>query len=421
MSKETSAAGEPSYIAFISYRHKPLDKSAAIKIQKTIERYTVPKDLREQAGGKKLGKVFRDEDELPTGSSLSDSIVYALDHSKYLIVICTPDLPLSKWCEQEIRYFLQTHGRDHIIAVLADGEPNESFSPLLLYKYDEDGNIIENVEPLAANIGGPNHTIDNKHYKKESVRVLAALIGCPFDALWQRERRARANRIAKASIAAAVVMAAFIIVVVNKNSQIKARNKVISEQNGTLQERLSSSLVDLGFSYLEKYDIKEALKNGIAAVQEGEYADRYDRRAGLLLSRALNAYKYEEASSRKLYEQDAEITEIIQSGDGSRLYFADALGTAKCTDPGSGKVLWEFSASQEYQTQLNLNDAQLFVLETKGLVLYKTKATLTAVDEKTGAISWKYEYAGGSSGNSFIALSPDGSKIILMDEPPGMV
>ena len=70
-----------SYIAFISYRHKPLDKQAAEMIQKRIENYRVPKEFREKAGGDRLGMVFRDEDELPASSSLSDSITYALDHT----------------------------------------------------------------------------------------------------------------------------------------------------------------------------------------------------------------------------------------------------------------------------------------------------------------------------------------------------
>ena len=46
---------ERSYIAFISYRHTPLDREAAERVQKKIENYTVPKEFREQVGGKKLG------------------------------------------------------------------------------------------------------------------------------------------------------------------------------------------------------------------------------------------------------------------------------------------------------------------------------------------------------------------------------
>ena len=177
---------EPSYIAFISYRHLPLDMEAAKRIQKKIENYTIPKDFREQFGGKKFGHVFRDEDELPSTASLSDSIYYALDRSKFLIVICTPDLPQSRWCEAEIKYFLKTHDRDHILAVLADGEPDQSFSPYILHDFDSEGNPIADYEPLAANIDGPNHTLNKRALNKEVTRLFAAFLGCPFDALWQR-------------------------------------------------------------------------------------------------------------------------------------------------------------------------------------------------------------------------------------------
>ncbi|MBO4288740.1 MAG: toll/interleukin-1 receptor domain-containing protein, partial [Lachnospiraceae bacterium] len=191
----SAPADERSYVAFISYRHKELDREAAIRIQKKIENYIVPKEYREKVGGKKLGIVFRDEDELPASSSLSDSITYALDHTQYLIVICTPDLPQSKWCLQEVSYFLKTHDRDHVLAVLVDGTPEESFPEQLRFTYDAEGRQLAEVEPLAANIAGGNHSINKKTFSKEVVRLFAAIIGCPFDALWQRERRARTNRL----------------------------------------------------------------------------------------------------------------------------------------------------------------------------------------------------------------------------------
>ena len=66
---------ERSYIAFISYRHLPVDKQAAELVQKKIENYTIPKELREKYGAKKFGHVFRDEDELPTVSASDDGKV----------------------------------------------------------------------------------------------------------------------------------------------------------------------------------------------------------------------------------------------------------------------------------------------------------------------------------------------------------
>ena len=51
------------YLAYISYRHEGLDRKAAEMIQERINGYTIPKELRRKPGMKKLGTVFRDEEE----------------------------------------------------------------------------------------------------------------------------------------------------------------------------------------------------------------------------------------------------------------------------------------------------------------------------------------------------------------------
>ena len=213
---------ERSYAAFISYRHLPLDRRVALLVQRRLESYVVPKEYRDRVGRRRLSPVFRDEDELPLSSNLTDSILQALDRSEYLIVICTPELPKSLWCEAEIRYFLKHHDRNRLLAVLADGTPAESFSPLMLHEFDGDGNIVRDIEPLAANIAGPNHAIRRGALAKELTRLRAAVLGCPFDALWQRERRAFMGRLA---LLLAVVLAALSIffgMLFTKNREIHA-------------------------------------------------------------------------------------------------------------------------------------------------------------------------------------------------------
>lgn len=76
-------------------------------------------------------RVFRDREELTT-RDLSASIEEALSASKFLIVICTKQLPLSAWCNREVETFIRLRGIDHVILVLVEGEPSTSFSPALL-------------------------------------------------------------------------------------------------------------------------------------------------------------------------------------------------------------------------------------------------------------------------------------------------
>ena len=80
------------YDAFISYRHLQLDKAVAKRLHTLIETYHIPKSVQKLSGKKKMGKVFRDEEELPLATSLSDNIRTALDASQWLIVVCTPAL-----------------------------------------------------------------------------------------------------------------------------------------------------------------------------------------------------------------------------------------------------------------------------------------------------------------------------------------
>ncbi|MBR3468325.1 MAG: toll/interleukin-1 receptor domain-containing protein [Lachnospiraceae bacterium] len=227
------------YVAFISYRHTELDKKVAKKVHYMVEHYIIPKELRKD-GNKKLGKVFRDEEELPVSSNLTQSIETALDHSKFLIVICTPNLIQSIWCQREIAYFIEKHGRDHVVGILVDGTPDESFPKLLTQhiELDEDGNeSIREVEPLAANLTDVNHRYKESRLRKEAVRLYAALLGCPFDSLWQREKRQKMRKLVALMALAMTIALAFCASIYRKNLEITARNVQIEEQNVQIQSQ----------------------------------------------------------------------------------------------------------------------------------------------------------------------------------------
>ena len=98
---------ERRYIAFISYRHLPLEKDIAKKLHRRIEHYVIPTGLRKN-GEKKLGYVFRDQEELPISGNLSENIQNALNRSEYLIVICSPETVKSAWVRREISFFLES-------------------------------------------------------------------------------------------------------------------------------------------------------------------------------------------------------------------------------------------------------------------------------------------------------------------------
>ena len=95
------------YNAFISYRHAPLDSAIATHVQRKLEHFHVPHKLKKKLKREKITRIFRDKDELPITSDLSNTIEEALFNSDFLIVLCSTNTHLSTWVEREIKLFLQ--------------------------------------------------------------------------------------------------------------------------------------------------------------------------------------------------------------------------------------------------------------------------------------------------------------------------
>ncbi len=186
------------YNAFISYKHAPLDSKVAEYVQKNLERFVVPEKIAKKTGRKRIERIFRDKDELPITSDLTDTISNALEKSEYLIVICSPNTKKSIWVQREIEFFLKTHSKSNILTVLAEGEPGEVIPEILLTRektfVDEDGNertVNENVEPLSCDFRMPF----KQARKEELPRLAAPLLGCSYDELMNRSRQYRMRRL----------------------------------------------------------------------------------------------------------------------------------------------------------------------------------------------------------------------------------
>ena len=194
-----AASSGYEYAAFISYRHLPHDQEVAKQVQKAIETFTIPGNFAAtgNAGGR-IGKCFRDEDELAASHSLPERILNALENSSSLIVVCTPDTKDSIWVQREIEAFIEMHGRERIFPVLAGGSSAESI-PAILRIQEEDGT---HSSPLAADL---RPTASAKP-KDEILRIIAAIVGCGYDDLKRRNQTRRRKRMAiMTAIAIAIV------------------------------------------------------------------------------------------------------------------------------------------------------------------------------------------------------------------------
>lgn len=266
------------YDAFISYRHSDLDMFIAKKIHKGLETFKVPRAVAKKTGKKKIQRVFRDQEELPIGSDLGDNIEGALRESEFLLVICSPRTPESYWVQKEISTFIEMHGREHVLAILVEGEPDESFPQQLLV--DEKGNP---VEPLAADVRGANKAERNKKLKTEIMRLAAPILGCSYDDLRQRHRERRMRKMMALASGVAVFAVAF--------GLYSAYNTAMIQKNyEEKQVNQSKYLADTSLNILETGDRKTAALVAMEALPSEENDRPYVADAQYALSEALCTY-----------------------------------------------------------------------------------------------------------------------------------
>ncbi|MDR1571526.1 MAG: TIR domain-containing protein [Clostridiales Family XIII bacterium] len=236
--------GETGYTAFISYRHKPLDTAVAKAIHRQIEAYRVPAHIAKASGRKRMGRLFRDQEELPLLADLGAGIRQALADSEWLILICSPDLPKSKWCMAEVDYFIELGRRDRILAVLAGGEPEDSFPPQLRFQ-DIDGKSVE-IEPLAADVRAAGAGASVGKVRGEKLRLIAPMLGVGYDDLRRRQRERFLRRLAVISVCVAAFSLAAGAYVLNQNALIaRQRSEALISQSKFLSG-ISAELLAAG-------------------------------------------------------------------------------------------------------------------------------------------------------------------------------
>ncbi|MBO4653259.1 MAG: TIR domain-containing protein [Lachnospiraceae bacterium] len=309
-----------TYDAFISYRHTPLDMEIAKKVHTGLETYHVPAAVQKKTGKKKIRRVFRDQEELPIGSDLNDNIAGALRESEYLIVICSPNTPGSYWVNKEIETFISLHDRHHVLAVLVEGEPDQSFPPMLLT--DENGNP---VEPLAADVRGATASERNKKFKTELLRLAAPVLGCTYDDLRQRHRERILKRNLMIAGAAAGILAIAGTAFGIYNARVADRMKKLADEKAVLAEEKSvladdkTKLADEKTKLADEMTVLAAEKTRLADEILAEYKEKQINQSRFYAQEAMQQL-------REGNREDAVLiaSEGLPSEDRDRPYVADA-------------------------------------------------------------------------------------------------
>lgn len=215
------AQNDFSYDAFISYSSfrkageaSQVDRKIAEHLHRSLESYRVPRALLKKSSGRariprRLKKIFRDRDEVRVSSNLNESLTEALRRSRFLIVICSPRAQQSQWMNQEIAIFRGLGRGEQILPLLIEGEPAEAF-PEELLKAEPEKRVPARAygaqeewlaQPLAADIRAPSLSKSLRLLKQEKLRLIAAMLGCEYDDLRQREHERFVRRAMSAGAA----------------------------------------------------------------------------------------------------------------------------------------------------------------------------------------------------------------------------
>ncbi len=216
--------------AFISYSHA--DVKVAAWLHRTLESYRLPASLVGKRTSVckvpvKLGPIFRDRDELAAAGDLSEVLVKALKQSTFLIVIASPAAAKSRWVNEEVKTFKQTHSNHRVLVLIVEGTPgsDDEYECLPLAtrrKVNSEGEITDDViEPLAADLRSEG---DGKKLAK--LKLVAGLTGLNLDTLVQREQARRYYRLATlATIAVFISISMTIMAVLAVRGQSEAERQ----------------------------------------------------------------------------------------------------------------------------------------------------------------------------------------------------
>lgn len=225
------------YSAFISYNHR--DRDWAVWLHRALERYRIPKRLWGQPApwgeiGPRLPPVFRDRDELATSADLAASVKAALAEAATLVVICSPNSAKSRWVDEEIRTFTALGRASSIRLIIVDGEPHAS-DPAL-----------ECLPPSLTAKGAPELLAADVRKEGDGksaarLKVLAGILGVPYDELRQREAARRQQRLMTIAVAASVgflIMASLTVFALISRAEAVRQRQVANERTATAEHTL---------------------------------------------------------------------------------------------------------------------------------------------------------------------------------------
>ncbi|WP_031547761.1 protein kinase domain-containing protein [Oribacterium sp. FC2011] len=360
------------YDAFICYKHNEIDSAAAKKLQEELEHFVASKDVSKDR--RPFKRVFIDDGELSAGS-LEENIDYALKNSKYLIVVCSKETPKSIWVNKEIDTFLETHDRSHILPVLIDGEPEESF-PVKIQKYHDKNTGIEYDELYAPNAKGDSLNSILKIIKKDTVyRIAAPMLNTTYDTLKNRQQRYIQKLVIKASLLVICTLSLFLFYAFKQNTEIKNERRQSAIHNDQYLSKLAQEQYEAG-------EIDKAIETALEALDKDGIEKPDNALALNVLSKSLNLYQQNEENYQvtKKYSEEDYIYDFIIDNKNEYLFM----------NTNSGIDIWNSKSGEKVNTVPSSPNSNIVQYDDEHIIFNEINK-ICFYNFKTSKYDWTYE------------------------------
>lgn len=308
------------YDAFISYSHSE-QRLLASSIQNRVQKFGKSWYQRRRA------RIFRDESNLSANPDLWGRIELALADSGFLILLASTASAKSEWVTKEITYWLENREIESIILAICDGTVLWNSKKKIFEKSDDSpipeviSNKFKNGEPLFVDLRDIKleDAVDDPKFNDAIATIASEIHGVDKDEIFGQDlqKHRQALSLAVSGIIALVILfvlaSALGLIAEYRRELIAQSNRVITEQNNSLQRSLAES------RFLEAQRLSREQRNSEAAAY---YASALSIQPEMDIARVglYNKLTNEAHLHKQLdVETDLAIQEIKFSKDGLRL------------------------------------------------------------------------------------------------------
>ena len=256
-----AAVEDAPYDAFISYSHA-VDGKLAPAIQSGLHRFAKPwyrlRALR----------VFRDETSLSATPELWPSIVAALDASRWLIVLASPDAAESRWVNDELEHWCAAKSTSRLIVAVTsddvdgdfDWETTKAVPPAIQRAFaDKSPTHLPRVVDLRWASGLTDVSLANARFRDAIADIACAIHGRPKDVLYgedvrqhQKTRRLVHGVLASLAILLAAAVVAAVTAVTQRERALSQRDRAEQQARLALSRQLAAEADSTGNDHLDR-------------------------------------------------------------------------------------------------------------------------------------------------------------------------